>query len=160
MDHKTLTDLLSYDPETGLFRWRVGRRCGRGIGHVVNRIGDVAGWTRPDGYVQIQINGRPYYAHRLAWFYVNGEPVPEIDHRNRNRTDNRIENLRPTTRRDNNHNATPRPGITGARGVWPNGNGFCAVIKVNGKRRHIGQFSTIAAASAAYEKERKQCGLP
>lgn len=55
-----------------------------------------------DGYLIIKINSRQYKAHRLAWFLFYGEfPEMEIDHINRDRTDNRISNLRESTRQEN-----------------------------------------------------------
>lgn len=55
-----------------------------------------------DGYLIIKIKGKQYKAHRLVYAYFNGEfPKGEIDHINRCRTDNRIENLRVCSRQEN-----------------------------------------------------------
>jgi len=55
-----------------------------------------------DGYIIIKIKGKQYKAHRLVYMFFNGEfPKGEIDHINRNRKDNRIENLRVATRLEN-----------------------------------------------------------
>ena len=86
-----LKKLLSYNTDTGEFRWRVTRRGAA-------RAGSVAGCVRHDGYVRIAIDGKRYLAHRLAWLYVHGELVPELDHANGVRSDNRLDNLRPATR--------------------------------------------------------------
>lgn len=72
-----------------------------------------------DGYLIIKIKGKQYKAHRLVFAYFNNRfPTEEIDHINRNRTDNRIENLRECTRLENmqNYQVPPNPQ-TGARGV-------------------------------------------
>ena len=73
-----------------------------------------------DGYLIIKINSRQYKAHRLAWFLYYGEfPQMEIDHINRNRTDNRIANLRLSTRDENIKNSVVAPNrITGVVGVY------------------------------------------
>ena len=71
-----------------------------------------------DGYKIIKIKGKQYKAHRLVYAYFNGEfPKEEIDHINRNRSDNRIENLREVDRLANVKNTTrkinPDTGVIG-----------------------------------------------
>ena len=62
-----------------------------------------------DGYLIIKIKGKQYKSHRLVFLYFNRRfPSGEIDHLNRNKTDNRIENLREATRLQNVHNSTPK----------------------------------------------------
>lgn len=92
--------LLSYDPTTGLFRWKVGGR---------RRVaGGIAGTVRADGYTRISIDGVQYAAHRLAWFVTHGRwPCGIIDHDNRRRSDNRISNLRDVDHVGNANNKTP-----------------------------------------------------
>jgi len=47
-----------------------------------------------DGYIQVQVNGRFYFAHHLVWLLEIGEwPEGYIKHKNGLRWDNRIENL-------------------------------------------------------------------
>ena len=80
---------LDYNPETGVFRWK---RDGRGC---FKRAGAEAGGARPDGYKSIRVLGRQWLCHRLAWVMTHGEEPPRvIDHINRDKSDNRIENLR------------------------------------------------------------------
>ena len=43
------------------------------------RRGDVAGWLDDSGYLRIRIDGKAYYAHKLAWFYVTGEDLGDTD---------------------------------------------------------------------------------
>lgn len=112
LTHSDLVRLLDYNPETGLFTWKA-KRCG-------TKHGSVAGSIDPShGYRRIKIDGHLYLAHRLAWFYVCGEwPAHEIDHIDRARANNRIANLRPATRSENQCNK-PRysNNRTGAKGV-------------------------------------------
>src|SRR5690606_34614864 len=98
LTQQRLKELLYYDPETGIFTRLVGRSGPRA------RAGDVAGSDNGKGYIRIYVDGRPYKAHRLAWFYMHGEWPEEIDHRNGERADNRLSNLRPVTRQQNNLN--------------------------------------------------------
>jgi hypothetical protein len=92
-----LRKLLAYDPETGVFRWKVQR------GRV--RAGSIGGTLIKSGCHMIAIDWRTYPAHRLAWLCVHGcWPVDQIDHVNGIRTDNRIANLREAIRNENNEN--------------------------------------------------------
>lgn len=66
------------------------------------RAGDLVGTMRPDGYVQVQIDNKMYRLHHLVWLWHYGVmPHGEVDHINRVRDDNRIENLRIVDRMDN-----------------------------------------------------------
>jgi len=135
-----------YDPETGEFR---RRRFPWGPSDHVP-----AGYVRPDGYVSIEIGHRPYLAHVLAWFYVNGEwPSTSLDHKNGTRDDNRIANLRPATQTQNNGNSKLSGSNTsGAKGVtWDKWSGrWMAQISFAGRRRNLGRYRTVEAAHAAY----------
>lgn len=144
-----LRELLSYDPETGIFRWLRKRR-----GLVCE--GDIAGGFVRGGYLRIQVDGHGYSAHRLAWFYMTGEwPKGDIDHRNGGRADNRWGNLRDLPARLNRQNlraATSRNKSCGLLGVsWhPRPRPWRASIRVDGKKLHLGYFHTKEEAYATY----------
>lgn len=112
-----ICELLDYDPETGLFTWRVPRLIGKGMRTL--KPGSVAGTLRK-GYILIGIDGTQYSAHRIAWLITHGEwPACDIDHINHDRKDNRIANLRTATRGQNLANSSPRTDNTnGTPGVW------------------------------------------
>lgn len=79
-----LKSLINYNPVTGEFSRAGYAKCGT---------------LTYQGYLAIQVAGKRYYAHRLAWFYMTGKwPEDEIDHKNRIRNDNRWENLREADR--------------------------------------------------------------
>lgn len=145
-----LSSLIQYEPETGLFRWLVARN---GYGGGV-RPGDIAGTPR-DGYVQINICQRVYRAHRLAWLFMTGDFPPkghEIDHANRDRSDNRWANLRLATRSQNNMNAGLRTdNQSGCRGVSfvARTGKWHARIVVEGKVILLGDFAEKSTAIAA-----------
>ena len=144
-----LRELLEYFPETGIFRWRVSRQR--------VRVGSIAGCLNGDGYLTIMVDGKKHRAHRLAWLYVHGTwPKDQIDHINRDRADNRIENLREATPTENNRNQNKRyDNTSGHVGVsWSKAaQKWVAQIRHLGKKIHLGFFTekedAIAARAAA-----------
>jgi hypothetical protein len=144
-------ELLHYDPETGVFTWLVPHR-----GHV-----GTAGHVKPDGYLQIGIGGHKFYAHRLAWLWVNGQwPDGDLDHRDTNRANNAIGNLRPATQTENNRNTRASRSASGLKGVSRHPrSGWRAKITVEGRSVFLGRFATPQEAHAAYcEAARKAFG--
>ncbi len=99
--------ILNYNPSTGIFRWKKRSDISPKADHKANKI---AGSIDKDGYICIQINKKRYGAHRLAWVIMTGTwPKHDIDHREPPRTDNRWNNLREATRRQNLRNMRKRP---------------------------------------------------
>lgn len=79
--------LLVYSEQSGNFTWVVDWYSAK--------AGDTAGNVGANGYVVIGLKGKDVYAHRLAWAFVHGEmPKMTIDHKDGNRANNRISNLR------------------------------------------------------------------
>lgn len=119
-----------------------------------------AGTVNKDGYVIINFNKKLYPAHRLAWLYVKGElPCAFIDHVNRVRTDNRMENLRLATRAQNAINSTAyKNNAVGFKGVsFDKSKGkYRAQCVVNGKNKHIGYFDNAEIAYEAYKSKSKE----
>jgi hypothetical protein len=149
--HEQLRAHLRYEPETGQFT-RLIRTSQN------TRVGDIAGCKQNAGYWVINLLGRPYLAHRLAWLYMTGQWPHEIDHIDGDRLNNRWSNLRNVTRQTNNENrrAANRNSRTGRLGVQPNGSGFMARITHNGVARYLGQYPTPEAAHAAYAAAKQE----
>lgn len=116
------------------------------------KIGDVVGTVEKNGYIRIEISGRPYRAHRLAWFYMTGEwPKYHIDHINLDKGDNRFANLREATRSDNMGNVgLQRDNKTGAKGVHKTKFGYIAQLRTKEKTQYLGTFQTVEDAKEAY----------
>ncbi len=141
-----LREVLNYDATTGVFTWRT--KTSRKV-----IVGREAGTLKPKGYLSIRIDGKPYYAHRLAWCHVYGSwPDDEIDHINGIRHDNRISNLRQASRKQNMENRVQPIGASGYRGVcWLEANQkWRASIVHNGKNIYLGLFDTAEEAAAMY----------
>lgn len=148
MDKQLVEKLLTYDPATGIFRWKVNRG---GI-----KAGSVAG-TDKRGYIIIRILGRNFRAHRLAWLMVYGSfPDHDLDHRDGVRNNNAISNIRIATKSDNNRNRSARlESKTGSRGVFSQGSKFRAQMQRGGKKFHLGLFDTVEEATEAYSEAAK-----
>ena len=128
---KELKELLHYDPDTGVFTWKVQR------GKV--KRGDIAGCKDKEGYPMVTISRRMYFAHRLAWLYVYGEWPSLVDHINRDKSDNRIKNLRIATNQENCRNRESS-GKSNHKGVyWQKSHKrWVARISINGERIYLG----------------------
>lgn len=152
LTQKRLKSLLTYDPDTGDFRWRVKRpRCA---------IGATAGTATYHGYSAIKIDGVTHRAHRLVWLYEFGRwPAGELDHINRNRSDNRVANLRETSRFLNCQNrqkpATAHSSHIGVSKGFA-GKGWRAYIDKHGCRITLGTYPTEHAAVEARKTAERQ----
>lgn len=133
---------LSYCPETGVFTWV--------------KSGRVAGCTRKaDGYVVIRLDNVLYYAHRLAWFILHGVIDVEVDHFDRNPSNNRADNLRLATSLHNKWNTKkPVTNKSGYKGVCWHKQAKCwrAYYKQDGRQVSLGLFHCKEEAYAAYCK--------
>lgn len=147
--HERLLSVIRYDAETGVFVWSA-RRFGVTVGKVAGTVDPI------DGYIRIRVDGIIYLAHRLAWFYVNKQwPEDEIDHRDRNRTNNRIKNLRCATRGQNQQNKAPfRNNKTGIKGVYwhKQHRKYYVTIQIKKTPIFLGLFTDIEKAKSARYK--------
>lgn len=141
-----LKEVMDYDPDTGIFRWKVKTAN--------TRPGQIAGCIDTSrGYRQIGIGGKTYFAHRLAHLFMTGSwPVAATDHRNGHRDDNRWENLREATWAQNNQNLPKlRTNRNGFPGVQQRRSGrWSAQIRASGRRLNLGTYETANEAYAAY----------
>lgn len=141
-----LRELIEYGPETGIFVWRV-RRSGV-------TAGAVAGSPHSHGYQQIRVDGTIYLSHRLAWLHFYGVwPTGQIDHRDGDRANNRIANLRDVTRSVNGQNqrrAMSTNKSCGLLGVNSHQGRWRARIRIDGKYRCLGLHDTPELAHDAY----------
>ncbi len=138
---------FTYDPETGVLRHtKINKMAGR-------MHGKEAGYLHPNGYVVVNVRGRLYSVHRIAWLFTYGElPAWHLDHINRVRHDNRIANLRQATLSQNKHNSNMYSNNkSGEQGVCWNKNKqrWIASIRLNRINKHLGSFFNFDDAVAA-----------
>lgn len=147
-----LHSIYYYDDKSGefIFKIDVGTR---------GRVGYVAGAKRVDGYIGIALGGKVYLAHHLAWYYFYGKWVERIDHKDRNKSNNSIGNLRPASRGENGVNsvgwAETKRKHKLPKGVYldrTKSSKFMAAIRIKGKLKILGFYSSTEEASAAYQK--------
>lgn len=151
INHDELISLLSYDKDTGLFLWNKSRGPKSKSGF--------AGHVSANGYVQIRLLGKLYYAHRLAWFFVHGKwPENHVDHINGNRSDNRIENLRDIIQQHNTQNqrCASKSNKLGLLGVYLDRGKYRSRIEVGGQTYDLGRHDTAESAHAAYIDAKRQ----
>lgn len=147
-----LREWLSYNSETGEFRWRKEPRT------IGSMLGKVAGTVRKSGYVFIKFREHGIHAaHRLAWVYMYGPTIGggEIDHIDGNPSNNAISNLRLATSRQQKQNkrvqSNNRSGLKGAYyHASHKGKKWRTQIKVDDKLIFLGYFHTAEEAHAAY----------
>ena len=145
-----LNELFSYDSSNGL----VTRKCDIGKRAKGCKAGDIVG-SYNDGHLRVFIDGSPYQLHRIVWLMHTGnDPFPyEIDHINRIRDDNRIDNLRLVTTQDNLKNKSLySTNKSGYPGVLKRGKRYTAQYKHNGVKHYIGTFDSALDAYEAIVK--------
>lgn len=146
LTQEALSSLMRYDPDTGIFT-RL-KAAGR------SKVGDRVGTPDGHGYLVTKINQVQYKMHRLAWLYWYGQfPKLTVDHINRDKSDNRIRNLREATFSQNSQNiGMHRRNSSGVKGVvYDKRDGkWAAYIRVNNRGYNLGRYATIEEARAAY----------
>jgi len=140
-----LKELFHYNEVTGIFTRKTHGK--RDITHVDS-----------NGYISGFIDGKKRRVHRMAWIYSHGECAlgMEVDHINRDKTDNRISNLRVATKSQNQTNSPKQlSNKSGRKGVcWHKASGkWISQISYAGKVIYLGLYKTIDEAYVVYCKE-------
>lgn len=143
--------LFAYDPKTGELRWATEPGRCRRIG---KEVGNVSGKHRITSIGNVR-----FKVHRICWsLYYDEQPPEFIDHINGDGRDNRIENLRAITNRQNTENVR-KPRTTnrlGILGISRKRGKFRARIMVAGREISLGVFATPEEASEAYLSAKAQ----
>lgn len=157
-----LRECFDYNPDTGSLTWRARPREHFATDSAWKQWNSMRPGTSPPylthGYLGVNFSSGShkgqYRQHRIIWVWVTGEnPHDDIDHIDRDRTNNRWSNLRIASRAQNNHNGKLyRRNSSGYRGVAPiaNSTRFTAQITMQRKKLHLGCFATPEEAHAAY----------
>lgn len=140
---------LRYNPESGVFYWRV--KPSKRI-----QLGAPAGFPSATGHIRIAVDGKRYWAHHLAWLFAYGEwPVGILDHINGRPEDNRVENLRHADSSKNMQNSklfcTNKSGFKGVS-LCLQTRRWRALINKDGRKYCLGRFPSPELAHAAYRQ--------
>jgi len=146
---KLVKELFHYVPETGeLIRLKNAGSA---------KTGDLAGCLFNTGYILTSIKGKFYQNHRIIFLYFHGYLPEQVDHINGIRSDNKIENLRTATHKENMRNhGKHKNNTSGVKGVHWNKREkrWQAQIKADGKLIYLGLFITIGDAEKIVRKKR------
>ncbi len=156
IDQEYLLSIFDYNPDTGDLIRKV--RTGPN-----SKVGDKAGFQdRKDGYVEVKVRGRRYLAHRVIWMMVHGRwPYPQLDHIDRNPSNNKLSNLREVTKMQNMCNrGRPMNSARPYRGVdviqCKLKNRYSAKINAMKRSYYLGTFDCPIAAAKAYDRAAKE----
>lgn len=135
---RRIKKIIAYNPDNGSFTWtkNINSRIREGIN---------AGSLYKNGYIYITYQGKRYLAHRLAFYIMtNRKPKGVIDHKDRNRSNNKWDNLRDVTMQENMRNV-------GAIGVTyeKSRNKYKAQIFIDNKNIFLGRFNSFDEARKA-----------
>ncbi|MEO1917222.1 MAG: HNH endonuclease signature motif containing protein [Candidatus Thioglobus sp.] len=120
-----------------LFEYRDGKLFNKTNRRGTARMGMESGCKTTEGYRDVRVDGKLHRTHRVIWIMHNGD-IPKnkfIDHENRIKDDNRIDNLRLVTGQENAFN-------TSAKGyIWHKSiSRWVAYITLDGVQKHLGSF--------------------
>jgi hypothetical protein len=148
---------ITQDYVKQLFEYRDGELYWKNSPANSVKIGAKAGTLNHTCYYQIKIKDKKYLNHRLIFLMHNGYLPECLDHIDGNRVNNRIENLRPATLTENQHNRKLNKNNTsGVKGVsWRKlANKWAVKIVVNNKQKHLGYFDDLELADLVAQEAR------
>lgn len=146
-------ELFNYDPITGKLTWKVLRQGAR--------IGEEVGTLTPKGRVA-GIDSYRYRVSRIIWLWVynywpEGPPNEVVDHIDLNPFNNRLNNLRLQTTKQNARNRGVNiNNVARTAGIKRHYEKYMARITVDGKTIYLGLFPTLEEAVEARKQAEKE----
>lgn len=148
-DISVLREYLSYCPDSGIIHWLKSPTA-------VVKPGSIAGRVDSKGYISLHFRRKKFKAHRVAFAIQYGRWPEVIDHINGIKTDNRLDNLRECTHEQNMQNSrvylrrNKSSRFSGVSRCNNKSNPWTSQIRVDGKKIHLGSFSSELDAHKAY----------
>lgn len=146
-----LRNTFSYNENSGVLIWKIQP------GNVV-KAGSIIGCPDGKGRLRFQWKCKRYPVHVVCFAIYHGHwPKNQVDHKNRNKIDNRISNLREATNQQNSFNRVGHSS-SGLKGVsfHKNDKTYHARISINGKCKYLGRFKIASDAAIAYNNAAKE----
>lgn len=154
LDKKTIRKWFNYDYTTGNFTHKFTTLSGD--------AGKDATAIHSSGYRTIRIGGKDYLVHRVIFIYMENYLPIQVDHINHNRSDNKWNNLREVTNRENHLNesiaSNNTSGILGVA-LHKATNKYRAYIMIHKKQIHLGLYNSIEEAKLSREKANTKYGF-
>ena len=148
MSQEEAQNLFNYNPE-GYLTWK-NKPSGKSSVIIGGKVGSPHSGSN---FFRVTINKKIFYVHYLIWAYHGGDPnVKYLIHIDGDKSNNKIENIRESTLGEHRTKTgkAMKNSKTGIRGVYPHKNKFLVRIRHNKEYIHVGYFSTIEEAEAAY----------
>lgn len=156
LTQKHLKELVHYDPDAGLFTWKISLSNRTPVGYTCSPN------SKP-GYVRIRIHDNLYFAHHLAFLYMTSSfPTIEVDHIDHDTSNNAWNNIRLVTHKTNGRNQKYcKNNTSGITGVFRRSDHkkWCARIMVDNKIMHLGSFTNIKDAAKARKAAENKYGF-
>lgn len=168
-----LKELVDYNPDTGVFKWKKrDKRWFKSLNswsrwnnmYAGKKVGGIHNGKTGYQFIQVVLNNKHYKAHRLAWLYMTGETPPsQIDHIDHDGTNNRWANLRDGSEINPRNRSMRRNNKSGVTGVSWNrqcNKWVARARELSGSKayRHLGLFDDIAEAARVIEDFRRDQG--
>lgn len=148
-----IKESIRYDLETGLLWWKFrkgGRRFNKPVGSTGNSNGYVQVCFRFEG------KDRIFQGHRIAWLIHFGHwPDLKLDHIDRCRTNNRVDNLREVSDLENSWNQSlSKSNKSGYKGVCLHKRlgKYSSNVRHEGRSKHLGYYNTPEEAAEVYDE--------
>lgn len=140
-----LNEILHYDPLTGALSNKIDRgKAKKGFVHHSRNT---------SGRIIVTLHNKTYIAHRVIWCMMTGLwPEEQIDHKDGDHLNNRWDNLREATLRQNlaNRRMFRTKKLSSTKGVYKAGKRYKAVITYHGEHLYLGRYDTEEEAGEAY----------
>lgn len=170
LTQQIVRELISYDPETGVARWKPRSAKWFKEGRCSPEVnakwwndkfsGKEISYISRQGYIKFSLLSKHLLLHRVIWLYMTGENPNQVDHINRNKQDNRWCNLRNVDQFENmknlplsKSNTSNTCGVTWHKRdkVWQ------SYIKVNSKNIYLGSYKDKMDAIKARKDAEIEC---
>lgn len=152
-----LKEYLKYDPKTGILTWikKPSKRV---------KVKSQAGcYDKTTGYMRTQLHGIALYNHRVVWFLYHGTwPQGQVDHKDGDKLNNKISNLRDISVSENNRNKPLHylntSGMTGVH-YYTKTDRWHVRLKKGSINHFIGSFTCLEEAKKARRQAEIQFNL-